>query len=98
MLRAVLPLSAVRLDALQSAILTALYRRTERWHEVDDLARKVFPAATAYPAAELRAFVLPRLRRLASLGIVKLRGKVAAISLDGIDFIEQMQGRASVGG
>jgi hypothetical protein len=90
---AVLPLSAVRLDAIQSTIVDALYRRTERWHEVDDLARKVFPAASAYPAAELRAFVLPRLRRLASLGIVRLRGKLAAISLEGIDFIEQLPGR-----
>ena len=95
MLRAVLPLSAVRLDTMQSAILAALHRRTERWHEVDDLARKVFPAASAYPPTELRAFVLPRLRRLASLGIVKLRGKLAAISLEGIDFIEQLPGRAN---
>ena len=91
MLPAVLPLSAVRLDTMQSTILDALYRRTERWHAVDDLARTVFPAASAYPAAELRAFVMPRLRRLASLGIIKLRGKLAAISLEGIALFEKAQ-------
>ena len=93
MLRALLPLSVVRLDPLQSNILSTLYRRTERWHAVDELARKVFPDATAYENAELRGFVMPRLRRLAALGIITLRGKAAAISLEGIDFIEKMQAR-----
>ena len=41
---------------------------------------------------------MPRLRRLASLGVVKLGGNGAAISLEGIDFIEKARARLNPGG
>ena len=98
MLTRTLTLSAVRLDPIHNTILNALYRRTESWREVDELARDVFPGANAYKDAELRSFVMPRLRRLASLGVVKLGGNGAAISLEGIDFIEKARARLNPGG
>lgn len=87
-----LSIAAVRLDKLQTEILNALYNRSESWHEMPRLAREVFPGAAAYRDSELRAFLLPRLRRMRALNFVKLRrlgaDLVASISLKGIEFVE----------
>lgn len=90
-----LPLTpkAIRLDKLQTVILKTLYARSEQRHALPQLARDVFPGAAAYRDAELLGFVMPRLRRMRELEFVRLEraGEVlaAAISLKGIEFIEQ---------
>jgi hypothetical protein len=88
-----LSISSVRLDKLQTEILTTLYERSETWHHLPNLARAVFPGAAAYRDSELLGFLLPRLRRMRSHEFVKLRrlGATisATISLKGIEFVEQ---------
>ena len=88
-----LSIESIRLDKLQTEILTALYERSERWHVLPQLGRIVFPGAAAYRDAELAGFLMPRLRRMRALDIVKLRrlgaDLVATISLKGIEFIER---------
>ena len=83
-----LSIAAIRLDKIQGRILASLYARSERWREPTELAREVFPGAAAYPDRELRGFLQPRLRRMAALGIVKINRLGAAISLKGIELIE----------
>lgn len=86
--------AAIRLDQIQRRILEALYARSEHRRDTVELARVVFPAATAYPDAELRGIVQPRLRRMAALGVVKLNRLGAAISLKGIELVEMRAGIA----
>ena len=91
-----LAIESIRLDKLQTEILTALYTRSERWHVLPQLGRMVFPGAAAYRDAELAGFLMPRLRRMRALDIVKLRrlgaDLVATISLKGIEFMERHAG------
>jgi len=88
MLQESLSIAAIRLDTIQGRILESLYERSERWREPTELAREVFPGAAAYRDGELRGFLQPRLRRMAALGIVKLNRLGAAISLKGIELME----------
>ena len=83
-----LSIAAIRFDKIQRGLLESPYAHSERRREAAELARAVFPAASAYPEAELRGIVRPRLRRMAALGIVKLNRLGVAISLKGIDLIE----------
>jgi hypothetical protein len=88
-----LAIESIRLDKLQTEILAALYTRSERWHVLPQLGRMVFPGAAAYRDAELAGFLMPRLRRMRALDMVKLRrlgaDLVATISLKGIEFVER---------
>ncbi len=83
-----LSIAAIRLDQIQRRILEALYARSERRRETAEIARLVFPAAMAYPDAELRGIVQPRLHRMAALGVVTVNRLGAAISLKGIALLE----------